>query len=473
MSTTRKIAHNTGIQLIGKVISTILGLVGIGMMTRYLGQEQFGWYITVISFLQFIGILMDFGLIPVTAQMMSEPHFEKEKLFKNLLGYRFVTAIIFLAIAPFIALFFPYPVEVKIAIGFSTISFLAVAMNQIFIGYYQNKLQMHLQVAGEVAGRVVLVVGLWAFIALHYSYLMIMAVLVLASVAYMLVMWIAASRQTSTRLAYDKAIWLAITKKMWPIAISIMFNVIYLKGDVILLSVFRDQTDVGIYGAAYRVLDVLGQTAMMLMGVLMPLMAYAWSRNLKEEFAQRFQQSFDIMMMFGLPMTTGAALLATPIMRLVAGEQFVSSGPILVILMLGVFAVYIAAAFGHTAVAMDKQRKTIWVYATTAVITLVGYLIFIPSHGMYGAAWMTAFSEFYTALALFFVIRHYSKVMLSGKALMKILFACAVMALVILSLPGWHVVLVSAVGALVYGVTLLAIGGISKETIREIVSLKK
>lgn len=302
---------------------------------------------------------------------------------------------------------------------------------------------------------------------------MIMAVLVLASVAYMLVMWIAASRQTSTRLAYDKAIWLAITKKMWPIAISIMFNVIYLKGDVILLSVFRDQTDVGIYGAAYRVLDVLGQTAMMLMGVLMPLMAYAWSRNLKEEFAQRFQQSFDIMMMFGLPMTTGAALLATPIMRLVAGEQFVSSGPILVILMLGVFAVYIAAAFGHTAVAMDKQRKTIWVYATTAVITLVGYLIFIPSHGMYGAAWMTAFSEFYTALALFFVIRHYSKVMLSGKALMKILFACAVMALVILSLPGWHVVLVSAVGALVYGVTLLAIGGISKETIREIVSLKK
>ena len=94
MTTTRKIAHNTIIQIVGKVFSTALGLLALGMMTRYLGTEQFGWYITTISFLGFIGILIDFGLIPVTAQMMSEPQHDKKALFKNLISFRFFTALL-------------------------------------------------------------------------------------------------------------------------------------------------------------------------------------------------------------------------------------------------------------------------------------------------------------------------------------------------------------------------------------------
>src|SRR3989338_1779513 len=91
---TRVIAHNTIIQIIGKIISVALGLLALGMMTRYLGQEQFGWYITVISFLTFAGILTDFGLIPVSAQMLSEPKHDKTKLFRNLIGFRLAAAII-------------------------------------------------------------------------------------------------------------------------------------------------------------------------------------------------------------------------------------------------------------------------------------------------------------------------------------------------------------------------------------------
>ncbi len=87
MSTTQKIAHNTIIQIVGKVISTALGLLALGMMTRYLGTEHFGWYITTISFLGFAGVLIDFGMVPVTAQMMSEPKHNKVELFKNLIGF--------------------------------------------------------------------------------------------------------------------------------------------------------------------------------------------------------------------------------------------------------------------------------------------------------------------------------------------------------------------------------------------------
>ncbi|MEK7680324.1 MAG: oligosaccharide flippase family protein, partial [Deltaproteobacteria bacterium] len=284
MSTTRLIAHNTIFQITGKIISTLLGLLALGLMARYLGTEKFGWYITVMTFLQFIGILIDFGLIPVTAQMLSEPAHDKEKLFKNLIGFRFISAIVFLGLAPLIALFFPYPREIKIAISFSTIAFLAVALNQVFIGFYQNKLKMYLSAIGENVGRIVLVVGLWLLIKQQAGFIPVMVVVVLNSVAYTAFMWFAAKKYTPIGLKFDWEIWKAIMKKMWPIAISIIFNVIYLKGDIILLSLYKTQSEVGLYGAAYRVIDILAQTAMLLMGVMLPLLAFNWSRNLKEKF---------------------------------------------------------------------------------------------------------------------------------------------------------------------------------------------
>ena len=472
MSTTRKIAHNTIIQMTGKVISTLLGLVAIAMMTRYLGVEQFGWYVTTITFLLFVGILVDFGITPVTAAMIGEGKYDETKLFKNLFAFRFFTAVFFLGLAPFVALLFHYPVEVKIAISFTTISFLAIAMNQVLVGFYQSKLKMYIQAIGEVTGRIVLVIGLWFFIKQGSPVLPMMGVVATASVVYTLVMLIWAWKKYEVGFAFDKHIWKAIMTKMWPIAISIIFNVVYLKGDTLLLTLFRSQEEVGIYGAAYRVIDILAQTAMMLMGVMLPLLAFSWSKKLKEEFRHRYQLSFDSMMLLAVPMTIGTIVLAHKIMSFVAGEKFISSGRPLQILSLAVFGVFVGAVFGHVAVAIDKQKQTMWIYISNAVITLTGYLIFIPKFGMYGAAWMTVFSELYAGTLLFLTIRHYAKENLGMKIFSKILISGIFMGSVLYLLQDLHVLLLIIIGMATYGFAIVGTQAISKNTIKEILTLK-
>lgn len=470
MSTTRAIAHNTIVQIIGKVISTILGLLAIGMMTRYLGQEKFGWYITTITFLQFVGILIDFGLVPVTAQILSEPDYDKEKLLKNLLGFRLVTAIVFLGIAPFIALFFPYPTEIKIAIGFSTISFLCICLNQVLTGFFQQQLKLYWQSLADIAGRIVLIIGLWLFIYYHYTFLPIMLVLVASALSYTIVFWLGASKYTKLGFAFDWSIWKKIITKMWPIAISIIFNVVYLRGDTVLLSFFRSQSEVGIYGAAYRVIDILSQMAMLIMGIMLPLMAYQWSRNIKEGFKKYYQQSFDIIMLITVPTVIIFTILAKPIMVLVAGKDFLASGTSLQILSLAVCGVYLGAVFGHTAVAINRQKQTLWIYISNAVITLAGYLIFIPRYGIAGAAWMTVFSEFYTGLLLFLVIKKFTKEKLSYQTFLKIIISGMLMASVLYLLPNLNVMISISIGALVYLISVFSTGVISKDTIKEIIS---
>lgn len=471
MPTTKQIAKNTAAQMIGKIISTVLGLLAIGMMTRYLGAEQFGWYVTTISFLGFVGILVDFGLVPVTAQMMSEPAHDKQRLFQNLLAYRFVTAVFFLGLAPLAALLFPYPHEVKIAIGFTTISFLGVAMNQVFLGFYQQKLKTHIAAIGEVCGRIVLVAGLFFIIKTNQGFLPVMWIVVASAVAYTAVMWRMAAKEQSVSFAFDSEMWKAITKKMWPIAIAIMFNVVYLKGDLVLLSLFRDQVEVGVYGAAYRVIDILAQTAMMVMGVMLPLMAYQWSRNAKETFKHYYQQSFDLMMAFALPMLVGIVILATPIMTLVAGEEFIASGIPLQILAIAIFGVYLGAIFGHAAVAINKQKAVLPIYIATAILTLIGYLIYIPKFGMLGAAWMSVFSELFAGISLLLFVRYHTKERLNLTVFAKIAFASMVMGASIYLMADTHVLIRMMVGGIVYALFVFGTGAISKETMREI--LKK
>lgn len=451
MSTAKKIAHNTAVQLIGKAVSTLLGFVAFLMMANYLGAEQFGWYGTTISVLGFAGILIDFGLIPVTAQMLSEPRFDKQKLMKNLFTLRLVTSVIFFgAIAGLIFLpQIPYPYIVKLAISFSSLSFIAVSINQVLTGYYQKALRMHIHAIGEVVGRIVLLFGLWLMVAGNSGFLAIMWLLVLSAFAYTAVLLYEPIKQKQIGFAFDKKIWKAIAIKSWPLAIAILFNVVYLKGDVLLLSLVRTQTEVGIYSAAYRIVDILAQLAMMVMGIMLPLMAHAWSRLQKEEFKQWYQQSFDLMLLVGLPVTIGTMLTAPQITRLFGGELAEAATP-LVVLSIAVFGVYLGAIFGHAVVAINKQKTAMWIYGSNAILTLAGYLYFIPRFGMMGAAWMTVFSELYAGFFLYLLVKKSTGVALSISTAVKLFLATLLMAIPVMMLPDTSIFIIAPIAALVY-----------------------
>jgi len=331
---------------------------------------------------------------------------------------------------------------------------------------------MYWQSLSDIAGRLVLVGGLWILIYKHYDYLPIMGVVVASALAYTLVFWLGATKYANLGFAFDWQIWKNIIKKMWPLAISIIFNVIYLRGDTVLLTFFRSQTEVGIYGAAYRVIDILSQMAMLIMGIMLPLMAYHWSRKIKDGFKKYYQQSFDIIMLITVPIVATFVMLGKPIMILVAGKDFLASGAYLQILILAIGGVYLGAIFGHTAVAINRQRQTMWIYISNAIITLIGYLVFIPKYGALGAAWMTVFSEFYTGLWLFIIVRRYTQEKLAYQTFFKIIISGILMSAVLYFLPNINVIFSAVLGALVYCLAIFATGAVSLKTFREIAAFK-
>jgi len=468
MSYTRKIAHNTIIQIIGKGISTIIGIVVIGMLTRYLGQAGYGQYTTIMAFLQFFGVLVDMGLYIILVKKISEPGADQNKLTSNIFTLRLISAVIFLGLAPAIILFFPYPAIIKIGVAVTAFSFLGITLNQVLAGVFQKNLRMDKIVIAEVIGRVILVGGTYFVIKQDLGLLWVMGAVVAGSLVNFMLTFLFSRQFVRIKLAFDFSVWKTIIKESWPIALSIAFNLVYFKIDTIILSLFHKEEAVGIYGASYKVLEVLTTFPAMFAGLVLPLLAGAWVAADKERFQRVLGKAFDAMTMIAIPLIVGTLFLAKPVMDLIAPE-FTDSARILQLLIFATATIFVGNLFGNTVVAINKQKTMMWLYLSVAVVSLIGYLIFIPKYSYFGAAGMTIASELMITIAAVLIVIITTKVRLSLKVFIKSTISSGVMAIVLYLLAGSNLFLLLAIGIVVYFATLLLLKGISRDVIKEII----
>ncbi len=469
MSYTRKIAHNTIIQIIGKAASTVIGVIVIGMLTRYLGEGGFGQYTTVMAFLQFFGVLVDMGLYIILVKKLSEPNVDQDVVASNIFTLRLTSAIIFLGLAPAVSLFFPYAAIVKWGILITSLSYLGITLNQALTGVFQKNLRMDRVMIAELAGRVALIVATFFVIREHMSLLWILGSVVIGSAINFTLLFQYSRAFVRIRLAFDWLVWKSIIKESWPIALSIAFNLVYFKADTILLSIYKGDVAVGIYGASYKVLEVLTTFPAMFAGLVLPMLAANWASHDTERFKRVLRKGFDTMSMVAIPLVVGTMFLAKPIMDLIAPE-FRDSAALLKLLIVATGTIFIGNLFGNTVVAINKQRTMMWLYLAVAAVSLTGYMVFIPRYSYFGAAWMTIASEFMVTISAALIVSITSKAWPSLIVFGKALVASGLMAVVLWLLDGqgWWLGLLS--GGLVYVAGLFMLKAITRDTIREIIS---
>lgn len=449
----KKIAYNTSVNFAAKVLATGLGLAAVAIMTRYLGAEGFGGYVTIIAYTHFFGLLADMGMTLVTGQLLAKRQYDEETLLSNLFTFRAVSAALFLLPAPIIALFLPYAAPIKLGIFIATFSFFFISLNQILIGFYQKHLLMARASWSEIANRVVLLAALLVAIALDSGLQGVVIASTLAAAGQFAVNFALSRSLVRFHFSFDRAIWRMILTTCWPIAVTITFNIIYLKADTLILSFLESAEAVGLYGAAYRVIDIAIMLPFVLAGLMLPQLTRAWHAADEAAFRKLLQHSFDAMVIVAVPLAVGAQFVAEPLMTLVAGTEFRLSGPILQVLILASAAIYLGTVFSHAIIAIDKQKQTIWAYSLVAVTALAGYLYLIPRYSYFGAAAVTVYSEAAIALLIVGITYYYTRFVPSLALTAKTFLAAGGMALLLYytAWPLWPSLIAATA---VYGILL-------------------
>ncbi|MDD4412588.1 MAG: flippase [Patescibacteria group bacterium] len=475
MSLNKKIAANTLVQVVNKIAGTVLGILAIAVITRYLGPGGFGDYTIIITFVSIFAIIADFGLTLVASQMINKVNVDEEATVSNLFSFRLVSSLVIISLAPIVVTFSNYSQSIKTGIWLAALCFAFNNFNQIFVAIFQKYLRTDKIAIAEIVSRFILLVGFWLVAMFDGSLFGIILVMFLSNAVSFILHYFLSRKFVKVGFRFDLKVWQEIFQRAWPLLTTIVLNLIYLKADALFLSILRSREEVGLYGAAYKVVDVLVSLPFMFAGIILPLLVAAISINNKNEFKKIAQKFFNLIALACCPLLAGGIVLAEPIMRLVAGEKFSGTGPILAILSLAIGAVFMSCFFTHLMVAADKQKKLIIYYLITAITALPLYWLAINKYGIYGAAWTTVYSEVLILIGSIIAVKKELSFFPALNIFRKIILASLTMSSVLylinyfIPLNGVWLVLAILFGGSLYFVLMILSGGLSINDLKSLV----
>ena len=476
MSIKKKILWNTSIQVAGKILSTIIGIWLIILMTRSLGAEGFGAYTTANTYLQFFALFLDMGLNVTLVALLGE-HADDEAFQKRcvsaLFTLRVILAITMLfVIAPLSVLAFPYSWHIKLAVFALAGSFVFPSMNQVVVGAQQKVLKLESAAIAEVLGRVISIIGVLAVIHYNLGLIPMMWVITFSSLILFTFNIYHARKYSNFSWNWDPAFWKMALKRSWPVGVTILLGLFYFKADTFILSLTRSQAEVGLYGAAYRVFEVLITIPFMYAGIILPILSNAWMKKQYDAFSTLISHSIDGMVFLAIPIVFGSVLLGKEVLIAISGPEFVDAGRALSILSVAIAVTFINVVFSHAVIAIDAQRKMIPPYLVVSTIAIIAYTYFIPRYGIWAAAWLTVVFETLILIANITVTHQAHRIIYKPKVTLLAFIACIPMTAIILFTKSYWVGVPVLAGATTYLVTALALGAAPKQLIDDLKAKK-
>lgn len=455
----------------GRIIGTLLAVIALSQMLRFLGPEEYGKFHIIITFVQMAGIIADMGLYLIVLNDISHPKSNHHKIISQNFVFRFYLNIIYLVGMGVLALVVPYEGAIKLGIFLMSFSNIFVWFSQLLNTVFQKRLKTQYVAAAELGGRTVLLLSTLLLIHWNAGLVLLTLTVVIGNMVNFFLSWYFSRRYVKISWHIEWSYIRNVLQRTWPVAISIWFSLLYFKADTIILSFFKSKYEVGIYGMPYRILETLVTLPLVFMGLMMPLLSKAYNEKNVAKFREYFQKGFDVLSLMALPLLFGTLPLAKPIVLLFAGEQFIESVPLLRILMIGVLIMFLGALFGHTVITIGVQKKMIKYYIVIAVLMFTLYFILIPRYSYWAAAWLTVAGEMLVFWATFWVVYKKTRFLPKMQIFLKSAISAIIMTLILYPMRNWTLFLTLPIGVVTYIGLMCLTGGLRRELIREVLHL--
>ena len=389
-----RVAKNAGYFFADRAVRIAVGVfVGV-WMARYLGPHDFGLYSFAIAFCYLFVPLSTLGLDNIVIRdVVREPDRKGEILgtcwFLRLAG----SLLVLVACNAAIALLRPEDRLTRALVAVVSLGGLCQTLDTIDL-WFQSQLRAKLSVGARGVGYIVatfLKVGLIlagaGVVAFAIAGLLELA---LSAVALAGVYLATGERLTEWRFRWRTAV--GLLRASWPLAISSLAIVTYMKIDQVMLGQMLGSEAVGVYAAATRISELCYFIPVGIVASVFAPLVEARTRDV-EHYNRRMGQVFDGMALAAVGISVPLALLSPFVVRIFFGAPYEAAGPVLAIhtwasvfVFLGAAQAPWDAAEGLTHLAM---RRTL--IGAGAKIAL--NLALIPGFALQGAAAATLLSQ--------------------------------------------------------------------------------
>jgi O-antigen/teichoic acid export membrane protein len=195
----------------------------------------------------------------------------------------------------------------------------------------------------------------------------------------------------------------AILKFSLPLGFTVIFNFLYDKIDVLLISIIRDYTEVAFYNVGYGLFKAaMLSFSFLLVSGFTEVSAISSDKPRVKLF---FKQYAKIIIVICVIMSVLLFFLSDFITNLLYTEKFQSSAIVVRILSLGIIAVGLNNLTGIVINGMGYFKVVMYITLYGLVLNLVLNAVFIPRYGIIAASVVTLITEYFVFLTEYFYLK--------------------------------------------------------------------
>ncbi len=488
MSRTRRALKNTAIQGLSQLVTWTLSWILLIILPRYLGDAQFGKLFFAISYGTIFSTLINLGvntfLVREVAVLHPEPgmrEFEIERrhaglraLLGNVFTLKVVLAAAVFAIQSALIFFLPYDAATREAVLIVGLGTCLGAITQSLGGAFQGLEDMLVPNVALIAEKTIVTAGcallLWrgqALVAVCWVHTVAAVVSFAVSLSWL-------TRRERFGFAWDGPLLRRIFIGGLPFLIWVVFGEIYMRIDVLMLSVMTSDAVVGWYGAATRLYGTLLFIPNILTTSIFPAMMRMGSTSEDDAaFSRASERLMNLLLFSAIPVSAGAIAVADPLVRLLYGAgPFEHAGPNLQILGVSILLVSIDVVLGTALIARGREVPWAGMAIAAAIFNPLVNLWAIPlsarlwGNGGIGASAATALTEL---LMMFGALWLMPRGVFSRRNVVVGLKGCLLGAAMLLLLRWWgtqNLLLLIPAGAAFYLPLALLWGVLPREDLR-------
>jgi O-antigen/teichoic acid export membrane protein len=454
LNSAAKIAKNSLVQMSAGILNKLLGVALIIYAARQLGTDGFGQYAFVLSLHTIFYIFTDFGLGILTVRDLAQNPKEESRYFTNIVTLRCLLSILAGGgmIGTVVLLGHP-PAIVQLTIILAVALFFNCNIDTA-TSIFNAHQRMEIPSAVSVIANTFRVTASLGVLVAHGGVMALIWVHAIYAVVHMSILFWILLYFIRPVFSLDFQFWKKMLKQAYPLALASLFSIIYFRVDAIMLASMRGQDAVGIYSAAYRLLEFTLIIPTYYSAAIFPVIAASYQNNPKR-FLLIYRRSLKYMWIISLPMAMGAVILAPRFISMLFGEPYAASVPVLSVLMWTFVLIAINSINPIYLIVMGKQKIVTILILIGMIINVVFNFIFIPQYGELGAAWVTLGSEFINVLL--FIIVLIKPLEMKSRMLrhfIRPMIAVVVMAAGLIFVTHWDLGYLIVLGGLVYAAML-------------------
>ncbi len=426
-------------------------------VARKLGGENFGKLSFAFSFTGMCILIADFGLNRLLVRNVSRQKELTEEYVANIYVLKIVLSFMCVVVMGLFVVIAGYSGEmITLVMIFGGAMFFRSLLDvscAVFNAHEQMDKEAVLKGINHIllfiSGAVVLALGFGLF---ELSNVFLIVYLVSTCIGCFMVY----NGIVKIRLHFNPRFWYDILRESLPIALTVIFGVIYVKIDIVMLSLIRgDNVEIGWYSAAVKIIELMHVIPAIIASAIFPIFSILHKESM-DYLAEVYKTSFKYLLVTALPIVVGTLLLADRIIDLVYGEEYVKAIPALRILVCALIFVFVNYILLNILVSADRQKINAVVTGICLFVNIALNMCLIPNYGYLGAGYATVITEIVLfAVCWYYATKYICKVSIYA-ILARPLLSVAVMGVfIVLITERLNLAIVIVLSALIYLACLL------------------